>query len=71
MCVYVCTLVMMSEKRDKREREGGSGRGSEGEKGRGGEGGGVRGCTFCIHFSLDFILHYRPSAQTENKTTQY
>ena len=66
---------MMSEKRDEREREGGREREGEGVRGRKGEGeregGGVKGCTFCIHISIDFILHCRPSAQTENKTTQY
>ena len=60
MCVlYTCNDV--SEERQ--EGEGG------GERER--EGGGVRGCTFCIHVSLVFILHCRPSAQKENKTTQY
>ena len=74
VCVYTCNDVR--EERQEGEREGGSGRGSEGEKGRGGEGGGEREredvqCTFSMHFSLVFILHCRPSAQTENKTTQY
>lgn len=70
MCV--CTLVMMSEKRDKRERRR-EGVGEEGREGVG-EGEGEREdvqCTFCIHVSLVFILHCRPSAQKENKTTQY